>query len=80
MICAKVFVLPKRDVMDPQGLAIKNALETLGFHGIGRVNQGKYFVIEFDSRSKKQVRHDLERICRDVLSNPVIEDFSYEIS
>jgi phosphoribosylformylglycinamidine synthase PurS subunit len=80
MIRAKVFVLPKRDVMDPQGLAIKHALETLGFRMIGRVNQGKYFVIEFDSKNKKQVEQHLAQICRDVLSNPVIEDFSYEIS
>jgi phosphoribosylformylglycinamidine synthase PurS subunit len=79
MIRAKVFVLPKRDVMDPQGLTIKQALETLGFGGVARVNQGKYFVIEFDSTSKKQVERDLKRISSDVLSNPVIEDFTYEI-
>jgi phosphoribosylformylglycinamidine synthase len=66
--------------MDPQGLAIKSALETQGLRSLGRVSQGKYFIIEFEDGSKGKIERDLERVCRDVLSNPVIEDYTYEIS
>ena len=77
---AKVYVTLKASVLDPQGKAIKHAVELLGFNGVSDIRQGKYFEIAIDgSRSVDQARADAEKLARDVLSNPIIEDFRVEI-
>lgn len=77
---AKVYVTLKPSVLDPQGKAIKHSVELLGFSNIQDVRQGKYFEIAVDSsRSPDEARADAERLARDVLSNPIIEDFRIEI-
>ena len=77
---AKVFVALKQTVLDPQGQTILSALQDLGFRQVADVRQGKYFDISFaDGLSAEQVREEIERIARDVLTNPVIEEFSYQI-
>jgi phosphoribosylformylglycinamidine synthase len=77
---AEVFVTLKRGVLDPQGKAIHHAVETVGHDGIADVRQGKYFEIELaDGLSEAEARARVERIARDILSNPVIEDYRVEI-
>ena len=77
---AKVYVTLKPSVLDPQGKAIKHAVELLGFNGVSDIRQGKYFEIAIDaSRSADDARADAEKLARDVLSNPIIEDFRVEI-
>ena len=77
---AEVFVTLKRGVLDPQGKAIHHAIETVGYGGIADVRQGKYFEIQLgDGLSRDEAAAELERIGRDILSNPVIEDFRVEI-
>jgi phosphoribosylformylglycinamidine synthase len=77
---AEVFVTLKRGVLDPQGKAIHHAVGTIGHKGIAGVRQGKYFEIELaDGLSEDDARAEIERIARDVLSNPVIEDYRVEI-
>ncbi len=77
---AKVFVALKKTVLDPQGQTILSALQDLGFHNVADVRQGKYFEISLaDGLSIEQARDQIERISRDVLTNPVIEEFSYQI-
>jgi phosphoribosylformylglycinamidine synthase PurS subunit len=77
---AKVYVTLKPSVLDPQGKAIKHSVELLGFNGVSDIRQGKYFEIAIDgSVSLDQARQDAERLARDVLSNPIIEDFRVEI-
>jgi phosphoribosylformylglycinamidine synthase PurS subunit len=77
---AKVYVTLKPSILDPQGKAIKHSVELLGFNGINDIRQGKYFEISLDgSLSADQARADAERLARDVLSNPIIEDFRVEI-
>lgn len=77
---AKVFVALKKTVLDPQGQTILSALHDLGFRNVADVRQGKYFEISFaDGLSIEQARDEIERISRDVLTNPVIEEFSYQI-
>ena len=78
---AEVFVTLKRGVLDPQGKAIHHAIDASGYNGIAGVRQGKYFEIELgDGLSQEQVRAELDRIAKDILSNPVIEDYRLEIS
>jgi len=77
---AKIYVTLKPSVLDPQGKAIHHAVETIGYHGIQDVRQGKYFVVTVDdSVSTEEARAQIERMARDILANPIIEDFSVEL-
>ncbi len=77
---AKVYVTLKPGVLDPQGKAIQHSVELLGFGGIQDVRQGKFFEIALDGALDEAVaRVTAERMAKDVLSNPVIEDYRVEI-
>ena len=77
---AKIYVTLKPSVLDPQGKAIHHALETIGYTDIVDVRQGKYFEITLsDNLSSGSARAVIERIARDVLANPVIEDYLIEL-
>lgn len=77
---AKVYVTLKPSVLDPQGKAIHHSVESLGFKSIGDIRQGKYFEIALDPEiTEADARVSVERIAKDVLANPVIEDYHVEI-
>lgn len=77
---AKITILPKRAVLDPQGKAVQNALEHLGYSGVQRVHVGKYLEIELGADAdREKARSELVEACRRFLSNPVIEEFQLEI-
>lgn len=77
---AKVYVTLKTSVLDPQGKAIKHSVELLGYGGISDVRQGKYFEIAIDGAlDEEQALQEATRMAREVLSNPIIEDFRVEI-
>ena len=77
---AHVYVTLKSSVLDPQGQTIHNALRKIGFAEVTAVRQGKYFALSLaDSLSSEQARAEVERIAREVLTNPVIEEFTYKI-
>jgi len=76
---AHVWVMPKRTVLDPQGQAIQNALASLGFKAVQEVRQGKYFVLNLDGATREAAEKQVEQLSREVLTNPVIEEFRYEI-
>jgi phosphoribosylformylglycinamidine synthase len=77
---AKVYVSLKSGVLDPQGKAIQHSVELLGYSGISDVRQGKYFEIALDgSVDNATARDSVEKIAREVLSNPIIEDYRVEI-
>lgn len=77
---AKVYVTLKPSVLDPQGKAIKHSVELLGYEGVSDIRQGKYFEIAIDGPlTAAQGREEAVRMARDVLSNPIIEDFRVEI-
>lgn len=75
---AKVYVTLKPGVLDPQGKAIQHSVGLLGYDGVTDVRQGKYFEITLDS-GLDEARATAEALARDVLSNPVIEDFRVEV-
>jgi phosphoribosylformylglycinamidine synthase len=77
---AKVYVTLKPSVLDPQGKAIHHSVELLGYEKIADVRQGKYFEIELDSGiGEAEAREEAEQIAKNVLANPVIEDYRVEI-
>ena len=78
---AHVYVTLKTSVLDPQGQTIQNALHKIGFGDVcTAVRQGKYFLLTLaDSLDPEAARTQVEQIAREVLTNPVIEEFTYKI-
>lgn len=68
-----VVVMPKRSVLDPQGLAVRNALKDLGLDTVESVRVGKFLELEFKTPPDEA---KLDDVCRDLLSNPVIEEYT----
>ncbi len=77
---ARIKITLKPGVLDPQGKAIQNALGALGFAGVNDVRQGKYIEVDVAGMSEEQVRAEVDRMCRDLLANTVIENYSYELA
>ncbi len=71
---SKVIVTPKAAVLDPQGAAVRDAMQHLGMPEVRSVRIGKYLEIELDG-DEPGMESRLHQICRDLLSNPVIEDY-----
>jgi phosphoribosylformylglycinamidine synthase PurS subunit len=71
---AKVIVMPKAAVLDPQGNAVRDAMRHLGMPEVRNVRIGKYMEIEVEGQDD-ELESRLHQLCRDLLSNPVIEDY-----
>jgi len=77
---AYVTVMLKTTVLDPQGKTIHGALKKMGYKGVGEVRQGKFFEITLNGGlDKSAAKAEVERIAKEVLTNPVIEEFTYRI-
>ena len=76
---AKIIVMPKKAVVDPQGKTVQSALAHMGYAGVGAVHVGKYLEIEIAASDKEAVRKQIDEACHKILSNPVIEDYRFEI-
>ena len=77
---ARIFVTLKPSVLDPQGKAIHHSIEQLGHRTVGDVRQGKFFEMTFaDGSEENHVRSEAEQIAKNVLANPVIEEYRVEI-
>jgi phosphoribosylformylglycinamidine synthase subunit PurS len=76
---AHVWVMLKSTVLDPQGQTIQRALASLGHENVQGVRQGKFFVLELNGLSRAEAQAEVERIAKDVLTNPVIEEFRFEV-
>ena len=77
---AYVYVSLKRSVLDPQGKTIQGALHKMGYNGLQDVRQGKFFELTLDGGlDRTQAESEVSRIAREVLTNPVIEEYRVEI-
>ena len=77
---AYVYVMLRKTVLDPQGQTIHGALRKMQYHGVEDVRQGKYFVLTLgDSLTLPEAQREVERIAREVLVNPVIEEYTYRL-
>ena len=76
---ARIKITLKTGVLDPQGKAIQNALASLGFSGVNDVRQGKYIEVELDESNEGKAREQVEKICKELLANTVIENYAYEL-
>jgi phosphoribosylformylglycinamidine synthase PurS subunit len=76
---ARVHVMLKSGVLDPQGKAIGHALQALGFSGVGDVRQGKLIELELKETDPKKAEAEVAEMCKKLLANTVIETYSVEI-
>ncbi len=75
----KVYITPKRGVLDPQGRAIEHSLKSLGFNDVGPVRMGKYIELDVAAASAAQASSEVKRMCEQLLANTVIEDYRFEV-
>lgn len=76
---ARIQITLKAGVLDPQGKAIQNALGALGFDGVKDVRQGKFIEVDLSETDEARAREQVDKMCRDLLTNMVIENYSYEL-
>ncbi len=79
MFLARVYVTLKPTVNDPQGLTIRGALHSLGFADVESVRAGKYLEVRLSEEDRKKAETQLTEMCRQLLANPVIEDYRFEL-
>ena len=75
MMKISLIITLKKDVLDPQGKVIHQALDALGFNNINEIRQGKYFEINIKENDKKKSEEKVEDMCKKLLANLVIEDY-----
>ena len=76
---AHIKITLKNGVLDPQGKAIEGAIKGLGISGVGDVRQGKYIEVDLAETDPTKAKTIVEQMCKDLLANTVIENYSYEI-
>ena len=76
---AKIIITPKKAVLDPQGKTVQNALAHIGYTGVSSVRMGKYIEIELTDADREKARKQIDDACHRILSNPVIEDYRFEL-
>ena len=79
MFLAKVRVMLKPTVNDPQGITIARALKRLDFGSVNSLRTGKYFELRIDAGTAAEAEKQVDEMCRKLLSNPVIETFSFDV-
>ncbi len=76
---AKIFVTLKDGILDPQGRAVQQSLQALGFKGVNDVRIGKYLELDLKDTDTQAAEEVIKAMCQKLLANTVIEDFRYEI-
>jgi phosphoribosylformylglycinamidine synthase len=75
----RVYVAPRKGILDPQGRAIEGALKSLGFGGVSGVNVGRYIVLDLETPDRAAAEEAVKRMCDQLLVNPLIEDYRLEV-
>ncbi|MBH8552357.1 phosphoribosylformylglycinamidine synthase subunit PurS [Nostocaceae cyanobacterium CENA357] len=76
---AKIFVTLRPSVLDPAGVAVQSGLQQMGYDNVEQVRIGKYIELLITSTEEKKARQDLDTICDQMLANPVIENYRFEL-
>ena len=79
LVKARITITLKPGVLDPQGKAIEGALHALGFGSAGNVRQGKYIEVEVAEKDPARARAEVERMCKELLANTIVENYAYEL-
>ncbi|MDZ7957944.1 MAG: phosphoribosylformylglycinamidine synthase subunit PurS [Aulosira sp. DedQUE10] len=76
---AKIFVTLRPSVLDPAGVAVQSGLKQMGYDNVEQIRIGKYIELTITSTQEAKARQDLDRICDQMLANPVIENYRFEL-
>lgn len=76
---AKIYVTHKKGVLDPQGKTVESALKTLGYKNVSGLHVGKYIEVEIEGRDKNKIEKQVIEMCDKLLSNPIIEQYRFEV-
>ncbi len=76
---ARIYVTLRPSVLDPAGAAVRSGIEHLGFQNVGSVRIGKYIEVSLDSVDENTAQVELNQICDQLLANPVIENYRFEL-
>lgn len=76
---ARIYINLKNGVLDPQGKAIESSLKNLNFNNVAKVTQGKIIDVEFTEVANDDLPQKIDEMCKSLLVNTVIENYSYEI-
>jgi phosphoribosylformylglycinamidine synthase subunit PurS len=79
MIKARIYITLKEQITDPQGIAIKHALESLHFKEVEKARMGKIVTLMLNTKSKKKASEDIDKMCKKILANPVTEEYRFEL-
>lgn len=79
MLKAEIYITLKKTVADPQGVTIKQALESMGYQGLEEVRIGKFITIGLGGRDKAAAQKEADQMCKKLLANPIIEDYRIEV-
>ncbi|MBO8137167.1 MAG: phosphoribosylformylglycinamidine synthase subunit PurS [Desulfotomaculum sp.] len=79
MYQAKIYITLKQSVLDPQGSAVTKSLHAMGYENVKDVRVGRYLVVDVDAPSKEAAGEQVHDMCRKLLANPVIEDYTFEL-
>lgn len=76
---ANINVMPQKEILDPQGKAVKLGLTNLGIDNIADVRIGKHITLQLDADTEAEARQKVELACSKLLANLIMEDYSYEL-
>jgi phosphoribosylformylglycinamidine synthase subunit PurS len=79
MYHVKIKVTLRKSILDPQGKASENSLHSLNYTAVKNVRIGKYIELDINETDEKKARELIDEVCHKLLSNPVMEDYTYEL-
>ena len=77
---AEINVMPKKELLDPQGKAVSSSMKNLGLSEIGNVRIGKHISLEVDAETESAAKEKVEKACKDLLANQIMESFEFDLS
>lgn len=79
MFSAKIKVTLRKSILDPQGKAVEHSFQSMGFSNITDTRIGKFIELKINSSSEEEARLVTDEVCRKLLANPVMEDYSFDV-
>lgn len=76
---AEINIMPLKELLDPQGKAVTSGLKNMGLSEISEVRIGKHIILEVEATSEKAAKALVEKACKDLLANPIMEQFTFEL-
>lgn len=79
MAQVKIYVTHKKGILDPQGKTVEGALKSLDYTNVSHVRIGKYIELDVEGKDMKKISSQVDEMCKKLLSNPIIEDYTFEV-